>query len=175
MSPRRQSRRRWTALTAWAFVAAGGASVDAQVIFPNDAGFDLIGGERQAVLPAAFVDGARPLEGEPITTAPVVLAEPAPVYAPPIVAPAEATHPIDLPTALHLAGSESLAVALAREQWREAQARVAAADAMWLPSIRLGLNYNKHEGVIQDVVGDAFNTSRGAFYNGLGAGAVGAG
>lgn len=175
MSPYRQHRRRWTALAAWAFIATGGASVDAQVIFPNDAGFDPIGPPRQAVLPATFVDGARPLEGEPITTAPVVLAEPAPVYAPPIVAPAEATHPIDLPTALHLAGSESLAVALAREQWREAQARVAAADAMWLPSIRLGLNYNKHEGVIQDVVGDAFNTSRGAFYNGLGAGAVGAG
>lgn len=84
-------------------------------------------------------------------------------------------YPIDLPTAVHLAGSESLAVALAREQWREAQARVTAADALWLPSIRLGLNYNKHEGVIQDVRGTAFNTSRGAFYNGLGAGAVGAG
>ena len=84
-------------------------------------------------------------------------------------------YPINLATAVHLAGSESLAVALAREQWREAQARVTAAEALWLPSIRLGLNYNKHEGVIQDVRGTAFNTSRGAFYNGLGAGAVGAG
>ena len=84
-------------------------------------------------------------------------------------------YPINLATAVHLAGSESLAVALAREQWREAQARVTAADALWLPSIRLGMNYNKHEGVIQDVRGTAFNTSRGAFYNGLGAGAVGAG
>ncbi|MBL9081141.1 MAG: TolC family protein [Planctomycetales bacterium] len=84
-------------------------------------------------------------------------------------------YPIDLATAVHLAGGRSLAVALAREQAREAQARVMAADALWLPSIRMGLNYNKHEGVIQDVVGNAFNTSRGAFYSGMGAGAVGAG
>jgi hypothetical protein len=26
------------------------------------------------------------------------------------------------------------------------QSRVTAADALWLPSIRLGMNYNKHEG-----------------------------
>jgi outer membrane protein TolC len=84
-------------------------------------------------------------------------------------------HPIDLSTAIYLAGSESLGVALAREQWREASARVQAAEVLWLPSIRAGLNYNKHEGVIQDVIGNAFPTSRGAFYSGLGAGAVGAG
>lgn len=89
--------------------------------------------------------------------------------------PAADEYPIDLATAVHLAGSESLAVALAREQTREAAARVRAADALWLPSIRVGLNYNKHEGVIQDVAGNPINTSRGALYNGLGAGAVGAG
>lgn len=93
---------------------------------------------------------------------------------PKIVADADA-YPVDLATSIHLAGSESLAIALAREQWREAGARARAAEVLWLPSIRAGLNYNKHEGVIQDVVGNAFPTSRGAFYSGLGAGAVGAG
>jgi outer membrane protein TolC len=44
-----------------------------------------------------------------------------------------------------------------------------------LPSIRAGANYNRHDGAIQDVVGNQFNTSRGAFYSGLGAGAYGAG
>ncbi|MGC3971023.1 MAG: hypothetical protein QM775_27915 [Pirellulales bacterium] len=98
-----------------------------------------------------------------------------PAVAPPTIAPVEDSYPIDLATAVHLAGGQSLSVALAHEQAREAASRVRAADALWLPSIRVGLNYNKHEGVIQDVVGNAFNTSRGAFYNGLGAGAVGAG
>jgi len=37
------------------------------------------------------------------------------------------------------------------------------------------MNYNKHEGRIQDVIGFAFPTSRGAAFGGLGAGAVGAG
>lgn len=46
---------------------------------------------------------------------------------------------------------------------------------MWLPSLRAGLNYNKHEGAIQDVAGHVFNTSRGSVYTGLGASAVGAG
>lgn len=97
-----------------------------------------------------------------------------PPAAVPSSTPVEEGFPIDLAAAVHLAGGESLAVALAREQTREANARVQAAEALWLPSIRLGLNYNKHEGVIQDVVGNAFRTSRGAFFNGLGAGAVGA-
>ncbi len=83
--------------------------------------------------------------------------------------------PIDLPTALHLANAENLQVAVAREQVRQAWARVDAADALWLPSVRGGLNYNRHEGAIQDVVGNQFNTSRGAFYTGAGAGGFGAG
>jgi outer membrane protein TolC len=114
---------------------------------------------------SAFAPGGLP-SVEPIPVAESAIAPPT---------PAENEYPIDLAGAIHLAGGESLAVALARHQWREAAARARAAEAMWLPSVRAGLNYNKHEGVIQDVVGNAFNTSRGALYNGFGAGAVGAG
>ena len=46
---------------------------------------------------------------------------------------------------------------------------------MWLPSIRAGANWNKHEGRIQDVAGHVFNTSRGSYFSGFGANAVGAG
>ncbi len=37
------------------------------------------------------------------------------------------------------------------------------------------MNYNKHEGRIQDVAGTVIETSRGSFYSGVGANAVGAG
>ena len=65
-------------------------------------------------------------------------------------------------------------VALARERIAEAYAQCDRADYLWLPSLRTGLNYNKHEGAIQDVAGRVFDTSRGDFYGGLGAAAVGA-
>jgi outer membrane protein TolC len=82
--------------------------------------------------------------------------------------------PIDLPTALRLADAENLQVAFAREQVVQAMARVDAADVLWLPSLRGGVSYNRHDGSIQAVAGDQFNTSRGAFYAGAGAGAFGA-
>ena len=46
---------------------------------------------------------------------------------------------------------------------------------MWLPSIRTGLNYSKHEGVIQDVGGRVFDTGRTSANGGLGVAAIGAG
>jgi outer membrane protein TolC len=66
-------------------------------------------------------------------------------------------------------------VALARERIAEAYAQRDRAEYLWLPSLRAGVNYNKHEGAIQDVAGTVFNTSRGSLYGGLGAAAVGAG
>ncbi len=56
----------------------------------------------------------------------------------------------------------------------EAYAQSDRADYLWLPSLRTGMNYNKHEGAIQDVAGRVFDTSRGDLYGGLGAAAVGA-
>lgn len=91
------------------------------------------------------------------------------------IAPGQRDMPIDLPTALRLANAQNLQVALAREQIRQALARVDAAQTLWLPSIRGGLNYNRHDGAIQAVDGTQFNTSRAAFYSGLGAGIYGAG
>jgi len=48
------------------------------------------------------------------------------------------------------------------------------AEAMWVPSLRGGMNCNKHEGAIQDVAGNMIETSRSSVYTGLGAAAVGA-
>jgi outer membrane protein TolC len=80
-----------------------------------------------------------------------------------------ALYPVDLPTALQLANADNCQVALAREQIRQAWAQAQAARVLWLPSIRAGVDYNKHEGQIQDVAGNIFPTSRGNFYGGLGA------
>lgn len=82
---------------------------------------------------------------------------------------------IDLASALQLAAGQNPNVAFARERINEAYAQHERATALWLPSIRAGANWNKHEGTIQDVAGTVFNASRGSWYGGLGANAVGAG
>jgi outer membrane protein TolC len=87
----------------------------------------------------------------------------------------EPTQAIDLATALSLTAGNSPQVAFARARIDEALGQLDAADALCLPSIRFGANYNKHEGRIQDVAGEVIDTSRGSFYHGFGANAVGAG
>lgn len=82
---------------------------------------------------------------------------------------------IDLASALQLAAGQNPNVAFARERINEAFAQHARAEVLWLPSIRAGANWNKHEGRIQDVAGNVINTSRGSYFGGLGANAVGAG
>ncbi|MDB5345366.1 MAG: Outer rane efflux protein [Schlesneria sp.] len=85
-----------------------------------------------------------------------------------------APYPLNLGDILHLADAQNPNVAFARERINEAYARVDRAEALWLPSLRTGLNYNHHEGAIQSVAGDVFQTNRSAFGGGLGAGMYGA-
>ena len=82
---------------------------------------------------------------------------------------------IDLTTALMMTTGQNPQVTFARARIEEALAQVDRANALKLPSLRAGANYNKHEGRIQDVAGTVIDTSRGSFYSGLGANAVGAG
>lgn len=84
------------------------------------------------------------------------------------------TYSLDLGNVLHLADAQNPNVAVARERINEAYARVERAETLWIPSLRAGLNYNHHEGSIQDVAGRVFNTTRSSFYGGMGANAVGA-
>jgi outer membrane protein TolC len=83
--------------------------------------------------------------------------------------------PLDLANALGLTQAQNPRVAFAQAQIAQSLAVHDAARAMWLPSIRTGGNYNKHEGKIQQVEGDNITASRGAAFGGLGAFAVGAG
>lgn len=83
--------------------------------------------------------------------------------------------PVTLLSVLEVVDRDNPNINIARHRVEEAYAQWQRADALWLPSIRAGINYNKHEGRIQDVVGSNIETSRGALYAGLGANAVGAG
>jgi outer membrane protein TolC len=87
--------------------------------------------------------------------------------------PAGDVYPIDLPTALRLANAENLQIALAREQIRQAWAQLDRAQVLWLPSLRAGMNYDKHEGFVQrGSTGVMTEVSRDCFYAGAGAGVV---
>jgi outer membrane protein TolC len=90
-------------------------------------------------------------------------------------APASNCYPIDLPTALQLADASNLQVRLAREQVLAAYALLGQADALWLPSLRAGVHWNKHEGTLQETNGNVLNVSRTSLYAGSGGQAVGAG
>lgn len=81
---------------------------------------------------------------------------------------------LSLGNILYLADAQNPNVILARERISEAYSRVERAEALWLPSLRAGLNYNHHEGTIQDVAGKVFETNRSAFGGGIGANMVGA-
>ncbi|MBL8815124.1 MAG: TolC family protein [Planctomyces sp.] len=82
---------------------------------------------------------------------------------------------LNLGNVLYLADAQNPNVAVARERINDAYARVERARTLWVPSLRAGMNYNHHEGAIQDVAGSVFNTTRSSFYGGMGANAVGAG
>jgi outer membrane protein TolC len=85
------------------------------------------------------------------------------------------TYAVDLPSVLQMADANNPQVAFARERIQEAYAQWDRAETLWLPSLRAGVNWNKHEGRIQDVAGGVIDTSRGSYFTGLGANAVGAG
>jgi outer membrane protein TolC len=83
--------------------------------------------------------------------------------------------PIDLATALRLAGAENPELLLARERISEAAAGRQLAAAQLLPNLNLGTNYNLHRGALQQSNGNILNVNRDALYYGLGANAVGSG
>lgn len=77
-------------------------------------------------------------------------------------------YPIDLTTALRLAGANHLQIALATERIREANAKLDQAKVLWVPSINAGVGYNRHDGPIQDTSGNVIDVSRQSLYAGGG-------
>lgn len=80
--------------------------------------------------------------------------------------------PIDLPTALALAGANPLDIRIAGERLQAATAALDRAKVMWLPNIGVGIDYYRHDGQIQDIAGRVFTTSRSSLLVGGGPTAV---
>src|SRR5690606_7434019 len=76
-------------------------------------------------------------------------------------------HVIDLPTALRLAGAESVDVQLARERLVEAEADYEAALLRFFPWINASTGYRHHDGDIQDVGGDILTTQKQSYAGGI--------
>lgn len=77
-------------------------------------------------------------------------------------------HPIDLGTVLQLTDGQNPQVAFARARIDEAFAQLDRAQVLWLPSLRLGVTYDKHDGSTQQVDGNFIPSSRTALFTGFG-------
>ncbi|MEW6302768.1 MAG: TolC family protein, partial [Verrucomicrobiota bacterium] len=78
--------------------------------------------------------------------------------------PAESkVHPIDLATALRLAGAQNLDVQIARQRLAEAKANHEISRAQFFPWIAPGVTYRRHDGQIQAVEGRVFNASKQSY------------
>jgi outer membrane protein TolC len=71
-----------------------------------------------------------------------------------------AARPIDLPTALRLAGAQNLDVQIARERLVEAKANHRSAVTQFFPWISPGITYRQHDDKIQDVAGNLLDVNK---------------
>jgi outer membrane protein TolC len=83
--------------------------------------------------------------------------------------------PIDLCSALKLAGVDNPDILLARERITFADAQRQYAAAQILPNINFGGNLDAHQGTLQQSTGKIIQVNRDSLYLGLGANAVAAG
>jgi outer membrane protein TolC len=65
--------------------------------------------------------------------------------------------PIDLPTALKLAGANNIDLAITREALVQAESQNDAATLSFFPNLAAGIGYYKHNGAIQDVSGNVID------------------
>jgi outer membrane protein TolC len=71
--------------------------------------------------------------------------------------------PINLPTALQLAGANPLDIAFAVQQVQVANALLQQANVMWLPTINIGIDYYRSDGHFQEDQGDVISPSKSSF------------
>jgi len=83
--------------------------------------------------------------------------------------------PIDLPSALRLAGVQNSQILLAQQRVLEAVALQQLAAAQFLPTLNAGSDLDSHRGVLQNSHGQIISVNRDSLYVGAGAFTVGAG
>jgi outer membrane protein TolC len=77
--------------------------------------------------------------------------------------------PIDLPAVLRLTNASNPTIALARARVDEAFNRFREARSYWLPNLSAAIDYNRHDGTIQNAAGFVFNTNKQNLFYGAGA------
>ncbi|OWK46720.1 TolC family protein [Fimbriiglobus ruber] len=82
--------------------------------------------------------------------------------------PGERVLPINLATALHLAGAKPLDVQIAGRQVELAARQLDRAKLLWVPNLVVGTDYFYHDGSQQSFTGDVVQSSRGALAAGVG-------
>ena len=84
--------------------------------------------------------------------------------------PGDRPLPISLPAAMQLADVQAVDIAAATERIGVAMALLEQANVLWLPSITVGGDYNRHDGPIQNADGTITEASRSSAMLGLGTG-----
>ena len=120
-----------------------------------------------AVNDAADDGWIRPVEVEHVEAVPVGTV---PVGNVTVAADTRAQMPIDLANALAMGGASHLLIELARERVIESQAEYLEAKSLWLPSLRFGVGWTKHDGRLQAAPGTVSEISRNSLFVGGGAG-----
>jgi outer membrane protein TolC len=82
---------------------------------------------------------------------------------------------INLPTALQLANANAVDIAAATERVGVAAAQLEQARALWLPTVTVGGDYNRHDGRIQNADGTLIDVGRNGLMFGAGTGIGSAG
>ncbi len=99
----------------------------------------------------------------------------APMPSATVASPAENQNAISFAAAMSLVARQNPQIAFANEQVHEAFAQLRGAQVLWLPAIRAGVGYIKHDGPLQAGDGTVPVASRSAVEAGLGMYAVGGG
>jgi outer membrane protein TolC len=76
--------------------------------------------------------------------------------------------PINLATALQLAGARPTIIAAAQASVGVAQAQLSKASVLWLPSLNVGAGYYRHDGATQGQSGNFYDNSKDQFFAGAG-------
>jgi outer membrane protein TolC len=98
------------------------------------------------------------------------IGEPPAPLAPPPGDPCLRALPINLAVALKLVDSRPMDVALAAQRIRIAAAQLEQANVLWVPTMTIGGDYNRHDGPIQQESGTMIEASRGSWMFGVGSG-----
>jgi outer membrane protein TolC len=147
----------------------------------RESGIARVGGVAPDRLPSSPTASAIVRAGGILAPEPVsVEAEPTPLAPQPVavsspIVDERTQYPIDLPTTLSLIAGQNPEVGFAQWRVQEAYARLDQAQALWLPSIQVGVNYHRHDGNLQNIEGRIVDINRSSLNAGLGAGATAAG